>query len=116
MKFISTRHLSRAALTLLLLIFGAASSSPCIAEAGSLQIGNLVAANTADISFTFSNTSRTLSWPSDDTGWRLEAQTNSLTTWLGVNWVTISNSSTTDQISISVNSAENSVFFRLAYP
>jgi hypothetical protein len=55
-------------------------------------------------------------WPSDHTGWRLEAQTNLIGTGLGTNWVTVSNSATTNQSSIPINSANGSVFFRLVYP
>jgi hypothetical protein len=56
------------------------------------------------------------SWPLDHIGWRLEAQTNSIDTGLGASWVTVSGSTTTNQIFIPVNIANGSVFFRLAYP
>jgi hypothetical protein len=55
-------------------------------------------------------------WPSDHTGWRLEAQTNSVGVGLGTNWVTVLNSATTNQIFIPINSTNGSVFFRLIYP
>jgi hypothetical protein len=53
-----------------------------------------------------------LSWPSEQIGWRLEAQTNVL----GPNWGTVSGSSVTNQISIPINTSGGCVFFRLAYP
>ena len=30
-----------------------------------------------------------ISWPTDHLGWRLEMQTNSLSTGLGTNWITV---------------------------
>jgi hypothetical protein len=57
-----------------------------------------------------------LSWPSDHIGWRLQEQTNSLSTGLGTNWVTMSDSSVTNQLFIPINPANGSVFFRLVYP
>jgi len=46
----------------------------------------------------------------------LQAQTNSIYNGLGTNWVTISGSSTTNQIAIPLNPANGCVFFRLVYP
>ena len=97
-------------------VYNAANSSPYIAGTGSLLIGTPVATNATDISFTFSNTSLTLSWPSDHTGWRLEAQTNSLAAGLGTNWVTLAGSDGTNQVTIPVVSTNGSVFYRLVYP
>jgi len=54
-----------------------------------------------------------IDWPVDHTGWRLEAQTNSL----GTNWVTVQGSASTNFMLIPVGSeAPISVFFRLVYP
>jgi fibronectin type 3 domain-containing protein len=57
-----------------------------------------------------------LSWPMDHLGWRLEMQTNSLNAGPGANWVTVSGSVMTNQVFVPVNPANDSVFFRLAYP
>jgi len=57
-----------------------------------------------------------LSWPLDHLGWRLEVQTNALTAGLGTNWVTVVNSTATNQVFAPVNAANGSVFFRLVYP
>ncbi len=54
-----------------------------------------------------------LAWPADHQGWRLEAQTNSL---VGTNWVTISGSKTTNQMSFPFDLTNDSIFFRLIYP
>jgi hypothetical protein len=60
--------------------------------------------------------SLTLSWPTDHTGWRLEAQTNSLAAGLGTNWATVANSSGTNKMVIPIITTNGSVFFRLIYP
>lgn len=57
-----------------------------------------------------------LSWPADHTGWRLETQTNALTSGLGPNWFPISGSAATNQVSIPLDTANGSVFFRLVSP
>lgn len=54
-----------------------------------------------------------LSWPQNHTGWALQAQTNSLT---GTNWVTLSGSTSTNQIPVLINPTNGSVYFRLVYP
>ncbi len=55
-----------------------------------------------------------LSWPMDHLGWRLEMQTNSLSS--GTGWVTVPNSTATNQISVPINPANGNVFLRLVYP
>jgi hypothetical protein len=57
-----------------------------------------------------------LSWPADHTGWRLQAQTNSLNTGLGTNWATVANSTNISQIFIPVAVTNGSVFYRLVNP
>ena len=57
----------------------------------------------------------TLSWPSDHTGWTLQVQTNSLATGLGTNWVNVAGSTTTNQVSTTINPANGTVFYRLKY-
>ena len=57
-----------------------------------------------------------LSWPANQTGWELLQQTDSLTAGLGTNWVVVTGTSTTNQVSIPVNSSLPSGFFRLVFP
>jgi autotransporter-associated beta strand protein len=57
-----------------------------------------------------------LSWPADHTGWELQAQTNSLATGLGTNWVTVSGSNATNQMAMPVNASQGDVFYRLIFP
>jgi lysophospholipase L1-like esterase/fibronectin type 3 domain-containing protein len=56
-----------------------------------------------------------LAWSSSHTGWRLEAQTNSYGTGLGTNWISVPNSENTNHVSIPLNPAIGSAFFRLSY-
>jgi hypothetical protein len=68
------------------------------------------------LSFGIDNGVLQFAWPSDHTGWRLQAQTNSVGSGLGSNWVTVSGSATTNQISIPLDRTVGNAFFRLVYP
>ncbi len=57
-----------------------------------------------------------LSWPIDHTGWRLQAQTNSLSVGLSTNWVTVANSVTTNRMTVTIDRTVGCVFYRLVYP
>jgi autotransporter-associated beta strand protein len=83
---------------------------------GLLTVIQTAATNPTNISFTIENGSISLSWPSDHTGWRLQVQTNNLTTGLGANWFDVAGSSQTNSVSIPVDQAQGSVFYRLIYP
>jgi hypothetical protein len=67
-----------------------------------------------NLSFSLTDNILKLSWPTGQ-GWRLQAQTNSLTAGLGNNWayLTDSNVSSTN---ITLNSAQPAGFYRLVYP
>ena len=57
-----------------------------------------------------------ISWPADHTGWQLQAQTNSLNTGLGTNWVNVSSSTQTNQVPVTMSATNGAVFFRLVRP
>ena len=57
-----------------------------------------------------------LSWPVDHKGWSLQAQTNSAGAGLSTNWFHVPNSSAVNQMTIPIDRADGSVFFRLVYP
>jgi len=57
-----------------------------------------------------------ISWPADHTGWQLQSQTNDFTTGLGTNWVNMTGSDQTNQMTVPLNSTNGSVFFRLVRP
>lgn len=56
------------------------------------------------------------SWPSAYAGWILQAQTNTLQVGIGTNWVTVPGSDSVNQMSIPIDPANESVFFRLVSP
>jgi hypothetical protein len=55
-------------------------------------------------------------WPADHVGWSLQAQTNANNIGLSTNWVTMANSSATNQMVIPIGTTNGSVFFRLLHP
>jgi hypothetical protein len=55
-------------------------------------------------------------WPADHIGWWLQMQTNSIDEGLGTNWLNVSGSEATNQISIPINTLNGSAFFRLIFP
>jgi hypothetical protein len=57
-----------------------------------------------------------LTWPQDHTGWTLQAQTNSIETGIGTNWVMVPASTLTNQMAFPINPVNGAVFFRLIYP
>jgi autotransporter-associated beta strand protein len=57
-----------------------------------------------------------LSWPADHTGWRLQAQTNSLITGLDTNWVVIPGTDSVNSTNIIMDPANGAVFYRMIYP
>jgi hypothetical protein len=58
----------------------------------------------------------TLSWPADHIGWQLQAQTNTVAVGLSSNWSNVAGSTTVDQMTVPVNPANGTVFYRLVYP
>ena len=57
-----------------------------------------------------------LGWPSDHLGWRLEMLTNDLNAGLGTNWITVPNSTLTNEMSPPFNTGIGVVFYRLVFP
>jgi hypothetical protein len=55
-------------------------------------------------------------WPQDHTGWNLQTQTNPPDQGIGTNWVTVSASNLTNQMTFPLDPSAGSVFYRLAYP
>jgi hypothetical protein len=81
-----------------------------------LQGASPVNTNPTNLTFSVSGGKLNLGWPADHTGWRLQVQTNSLAVGLNTNWVTVTGSTSTNQISVPLNSANGSIFYRLVYP
>jgi hypothetical protein len=68
------------------------------------------------IGFSMAGDQLQLGWPLDHTGWQLQAQTNSLATGLGNNWVNVSISTQTNQLVVPASATNGVVFFRLVRP
>ena len=61
----------------------------------------------------------TLSWPADHIGWRLVAQTNSISTGLVADtnaWFTVSGSTATNLLNITIDPSQGTVFYQMVYP
>jgi len=67
----------------------------------------------ANIVFSVSGATLTLNWPSPNTGWTLQAQTNSLAVGLTTNWVNVTGSEATNQMSFSISPSSPAVFYRM---
>lgn len=96
-------------------VYSSTTSPTFLAGSGSLLVQS-VATNPTNITALVSGNQYNLSWPASHTGWRLQAQTNNLNVGLSSNWATVPGSTTTNQISVPINPANGSVFFRLVYP
>jgi hypothetical protein len=72
-----------------------------------------MATTPTNITFQVMGNNLTLSWPGDHLGWRLQVQTNNLGQGLGTNWVDVANSTTTNQMTMPINPASGSVFYRM---
>ncbi|GEM_PF-666557 len=57
-----------------------------------------------------------LNWPADHTGWQLQSQTNSLAVGLSTNWVNVTGSAQTNQVTVPLGTTSGAVFFRLVRP
>jgi autotransporter-associated beta strand protein len=85
---------------------------------GSIAVASSVNTNPTNITFTVSGSTLTLSWPSDHTGWTLQAQTNSLATGLNTNasaWFDVPGSATINSTNITIDPTKPTVFYRLKY-
>jgi autotransporter-associated beta strand protein len=95
-----------------------ASTDPAyITGTGSLMVVPLITINPmpGTIQFGVLGNTLTLAWPTN-AGWLLQAQTNSLQTGLGTNWVTMLGSASITNLSVPENPANGSTFYRLIHP
>ncbi len=97
-------------------VYSAATSSPYLAGAGSLKVSVSVNTTPTNLTTVVSGSSLTLNWPADHIGWRLQVQTNSLTTGISSNWVDVPGSTSVNNINTTINPANGAVFYRMVYP
>jgi hypothetical protein len=82
---------------------------------GTLAVVSSVSTVPTNIVWSVSGTNLMLSWPTDHIGWQLQVQTNSLNAGLGTNWVDVSGSTQTNNVSLPIDPTQGSVFYRLVY-
>jgi autotransporter-associated beta strand protein len=97
-------------------VYSSNNVAPFITGPGSLQVGSAGPSGSATITNSYNSGTSTLSlsWPAGQ-GWRLQQQTNSLSTGLSTNWVYVTDGSVSST-NILVNPANPTVFYRLTYP
>jgi hypothetical protein len=97
-------------------IYSAANLSPFLAGTGSLEIavaGPVYPAATL-LTNSVSGNTLSLSWPAAQ-GWRLESQTNALSTGVSTNWSPATDSSVSST-NITIDPTKPTVFYRLIFP
>ena len=57
-----------------------------------------------------------LSWPSENIGWRLQAQTNSASVGISTNWTDVTGSEGSNNVSVTIHPGNATVFYRLISP
>jgi autotransporter-associated beta strand protein len=77
---------------------------------------NTIPSTPTNLTFSVSNGSLNVSWPSSYIGWILQAQTNTLGSGLGTNWVDLAGTSATDTFSLPLTATNPAVFVRLRHP
>lgn len=98
---------------------GGATWSNNLAVDGSITVLTVIPTvntNTFALKTSVSGGNLSLSWPPDRLGWRLQVQTNTLSSGLGTNWVTVPNSTTVTNVTIPISTANGTVFYRTVYP
>ena len=84
---------------------------------GTIAVVATVSPTPFSIGTAVSGGSLTLTWPSDHTGWRLQNQTNSLSTGLNSSgWFDVAGATGTNQVVVPISTANPSVFYRMVYP
>lgn len=89
-----------------------------LAVNGSITVSSGGVVNPTPVTMTnsLSGSTLTLGWPADHIGWILQVQTNSLSTGLANNWVTVPGSTNVTGVSVNIDANSGSVFYRLVYP
>ncbi len=85
---------------------------------GVLSVASTVTVNTnpTNIVYSVSGPNEIICWPTDHVGWRLQVQTNALTTGLGTNWTDVAVPNGNSCFTNTLNPANQSVFYRMVYP
>ena len=92
------------------------SWSNSLALDGKLTVIGSVNTNPTNIVSSVSGNQLTLTWPVDHIGWKLQAQTNSLSVGLRSNWVDVAGSTAVNTMTFTISPANGAVFYRMVYP
>jgi len=95
---------------------GFAWNTNTLANDGTLRILQTVSQTPVSLTPLVTNRTLTLFWPADHTGWRLQVQTNPATAGLGANWVDVAGATSTNQMNFTIDSANQTVFYRMIFP
>ena len=87
-----------------------------LASSGIIKVAVTVNTNSPTLTNSVTGGVLTLTWPTDRIGWRLQVQTNTLAAGLGTNWQDVANSTTTNQVNVTIDAASATVFYRMVYP
>lgn len=90
-----------------------------LAVDGTIKVVPGISTTPTNIQWSVSGGNLTLSWPLDHLGWTLLVQTNNLATGVSVNpadWGPLPGSTTTNEITISLDAAKPAGFYRMAFP
>ncbi len=93
-----------------------ANHAPFITGTGSLVIPSTLPSYGTNLSYTVSGSTLAISWPATHLGWELAAQTNTLSTGLGNNWVTNTGTAGVTSTNLTINPANGAVFYKLVHP
>jgi hypothetical protein len=87
-----------------------------LAVNGSITVASVTSSTPPVITNSISGGSLTMTWPSQNTGWQLQSQTNSLSTGISPTWYPVAGSSTTNSVTVPIVPSNPTVFYRLVYP
>jgi len=97
---------------------GLAWNTNTLTTDGILRVGVGSTVNTTPTNIVSSRVGNnlTLSWPADHIGWKLLVQTNTRAVGLNTNWFEVTDSATTNQVTVPISGTAPTVFYRLTYP
>jgi hypothetical protein len=107
---------SFAALSPTIPVAGLGWNTNTLATDGILRIVSTVNTSRTNITFAKTGNQLTLTWPADHIGWRLQAQTNPVTTGLRSNWFNVPGSTSVSSVTVTISPTNGAVFYRMVYP
>jgi hypothetical protein len=87
-----------------------------LAVNGTIEVVSTVSTTPFAIASMVNNGNLVLSWPADHTGWRLQVQTNALSTGIYTNWSDVAGATLVNSVTNTINPTNGAVFYRMVYP